>query len=51
MPSTPAAYARELYAALHSLDERGCDVILVEHVPVTAAWEGVRDRLERGAVR
>jgi L-threonylcarbamoyladenylate synthase len=49
MPSTPAAYARELYAALHSLDERGCDVVFVERVPRTTAWEGVRDRLERGA--
>lgn len=49
MPSSPAAYARELYAALHSLDERGCDVVFVERVPRTTAWEGVRDRLERGA--
>jgi L-threonylcarbamoyladenylate synthase len=49
MPPTPAAYARELYAALHSLDERGCDLILVERVPLTTAWAGVRDRLERGA--
>jgi L-threonylcarbamoyladenylate synthase len=49
MPRTPAAYARELYAALHTLDDAGCDLVLVEEVPGDAAWAGVRDRLERAA--
>ncbi|HEU4641886.1 MAG TPA: L-threonylcarbamoyladenylate synthase [Gemmatimonadaceae bacterium] len=51
MPTDPAAYARALYASLHLLDEEGCDVVLVERVPGTRRWEGVADRLERGAVR
>ncbi|HEX6534737.1 MAG TPA: L-threonylcarbamoyladenylate synthase [Gemmatimonadaceae bacterium] len=49
MPADPAAYARDLYAALHSLDEAGCDVVFVEMVPGSSRWDGVRDRLERGA--
>jgi L-threonylcarbamoyladenylate synthase len=47
MPQDAAGYARLLYAALHSLDDLACDLILVERPPVTAAWQGVRDRLER----
>ncbi len=49
MPATPAAYARALYATLHAMDEAGVAVILVERPPATAAWAGVRDRLERAA--
>lgn len=49
MPDDPAAYARLLYATLHALDAAGCDLILVEAVPDTPSWEGVRDRLQRAA--
>lgn len=49
MPDKPDAYARELYAALHALDARGCDVIFVELPPRTSAWAGIVDRLERAA--
>jgi L-threonylcarbamoyladenylate synthase len=49
MPADPADYARELYAALHRMDDRGCEVLLVEAVPGGVAWEGVRDRLARAA--
>jgi L-threonylcarbamoyladenylate synthase len=49
MPADPAAYARVLYAALHTLDEQGCDVIVIENVPDEAAWSAVRDRLRRAA--
>ncbi len=49
MPNEPAAYARLLYAALHSLDDLGCELILVEQVPSSPAWIGVHDRLERAA--
>jgi L-threonylcarbamoyladenylate synthase len=51
MPGEPAGYARELYAALHRLDELGCDLVLVDEVPDGPAWEGVRDRLARAAHR
>jgi len=49
MPRDPAGYARELYAALHALDDAGCSLVLVETVPDAPAWAGVRDRLERGS--
>jgi L-threonylcarbamoyladenylate synthase len=49
MPNEPEAYARVLYATLHALDNAGCDVVFVEQPPSTAAWAGVRDRLERAA--
>lgn len=48
LPGDPAGYARGLYAALHQLDD-SADVIVVEAPPGTPAWEGVRDRLCRGA--
>lgn len=49
MPTDPAGYARQLYAALHSLDDAGCRLILVEQVPEGEAWAGVQDRLRRAA--
>ena len=49
MALDPAGYAARLYTALHALDDAGCDIIVVERVPPTAAWLGVRDRLERAA--
>jgi L-threonylcarbamoyladenylate synthase len=49
LPDEPAAYARALYATLHSLDDLGCEVVVVQGVPDTAPWAGVRDRLERAA--
>jgi L-threonylcarbamoyladenylate synthase len=49
LPDEPLAYARELYAALHRLDDAGCDVVLVEGVPEDARWAGVADRLRRAA--
>lgn len=49
MPRAAAAYARRLYAALHELDACGCGLVLVERVPDTPEWAGVRDRLERAA--
>lgn len=49
MPAEPEAYARELYAALHALDAAGCDMVLVEQVPDSPEWDGIRDRLERAA--
>ncbi len=49
MPSDAKEYASRLYAVLHELDERGFDRILVEPVPETPEWAGVRDRLRRAA--
>lgn len=49
MPDDPAGYASRLYAALHELDDAGCDVILIDQPPDAPAWAGVRDRLRRAA--
>ena len=49
MPGNAEAYAAQLYMALHALDDAGCDVIIVERVPASPEWLGVRDRLERAA--
>jgi L-threonylcarbamoyladenylate synthase len=49
MPDDPAGYASRLYAALHELDDAGCDVILIDSPPDAPAWAGVRDRLRRAA--
>jgi L-threonylcarbamoyladenylate synthase len=49
MPGDPANYARELYAALHRLDESGVTLILAELPPAGAAWDGIRDRLTRAS--
>ena len=49
MPADPASYAAALYASLHTLDDAGCDVIVVENLPETSAWLAVRDRLARAA--
>lgn len=49
LPASPGEYARRLYATLHDLDERGCDLVLVERVPLDPGWDGVRDRLRRAA--
>ena len=51
LPSTSADYASRLYETLHAMDDAGCDVIIVERVPATDEWAGVRDRLERAAHR
>lgn len=49
MPGDAAAYAKRMYAELHALDEARCTLILIERVPETPAWAGVRDRLERAS--
>jgi len=50
VPRDAEAYARALYAELHRCDEAGAQGIVVEAVPATAAWRGIRDRLLRAAV-
>lgn len=49
MPRDPEAYARELYNALHVLDDAGCDYILVEPPPREPAWRAIWDRLKRAS--
>lgn len=49
MPKQPADYGRQLYAALHAMDDAGCALILVERVPPSPDWAAVSDRLERAA--
>ena len=51
LPNDAAGYGHALYAALRELDRCGAERILVERVPDHAAWDAVRDRLERAAAR
>ena len=46
-PRDAAAYARDLYASLRTLDAADADALLIEQVPDGIAWAAIRDRLER----
>lgn len=49
LPNNPALAAEHLYAALHTLDAAQADIILIESPPADAAWDALRDRLQRAA--
>lgn len=49
MPNDPLAYARNLYATLHELDNEGFTVVAIERPPDIDAWAGIHDRLSRAA--
>lgn len=49
MPSDHDGYRRQLYRALHDLDQAGVARIWVERPPVDPAWLDIRDRLQRAA--
>jgi L-threonylcarbamoyladenylate synthase len=49
LASDPVAYAHDLYASLRELDAAHADIILVEALPASKAWQGVNDRLRRAA--
>ncbi len=49
LPADPALAAEQLYAALHTLDEVQAEIILIESPPAAAAWDALRDRLQRAA--
>jgi L-threonylcarbamoyladenylate synthase len=49
IPHDAEAYARALYSELHRVDDEGLPVILIEDVPLTPEWHGVRDRLLRAS--
>lgn len=44
-----AGYARELYHALHTLDNSGVQAIYATAPPTTSAWQAIWDRLSRAA--
>jgi L-threonylcarbamoyladenylate synthase len=49
MPSDAAVAAHELFSVLREFDALRVKLIWVETPPETAAWDGVRDRLQRAA--
>lgn len=49
LPSTPEAYATDLYAALHRLDDKQVKSIVVLRPPQDNDWRAVIDRLDRAA--
>ncbi len=49
MPTDAAVAAHELFSVLRELDALRVKLIWVETPPDTAAWDGVRDRLQRAA--
>jgi L-threonylcarbamoyladenylate synthase len=49
IPHDPEAFARALYAELHQCDDEGAGIIIIEKLPETAEWSGLRDRLKRAA--
>lgn len=51
MPADESAYAANLYAALHSLEDAGVDRIVAALPPDTPEWLAVRDRLRRASAQ
>lgn len=49
MPDDADSAARQLFAVLRGFDDAGAKLIWVEAPPPDAAWDGVRDRLQRAA--
>lgn len=49
MPDDALATAQQLFAVLRGFDAQGVKLIWIEHPPLAAEWDGVRDRLGRAA--
>jgi len=49
LPKTAKEYAYKLYAQLRHADNQNCEMILVEEVPDTDEWAGIRDRLKKAS--
>jgi L-threonylcarbamoyladenylate synthase len=49
LPPDPAGYAARLYAAMHTLDDLGCRLIVAEALPDAPGWMALQDRLMRAA--
>jgi L-threonylcarbamoyladenylate synthase len=47
IPHEPDAFARALYAELHTCDTEAADLIVVETVPPLPEWTAIADRLRR----
>jgi L-threonylcarbamoyladenylate synthase len=50
LPHDASAFARMIYAELHTCDAKGAELIVVEAPPRDELWRGVGDRLARAAV-
>jgi L-threonylcarbamoyladenylate synthase len=51
LPSSPEAYAADLYAALHRLDDQQVRSIVVLRPSQDNDWRAILDRLGRAAAR
>jgi L-threonylcarbamoyladenylate synthase len=51
LPDDPGGYAAGLYAALHRLEDAGCEAIVIAEPPGGGAWAAVRDRLTRASAQ
>ncbi|WP_427914300.1 L-threonylcarbamoyladenylate synthase [Ramlibacter sp. MMS24-I3-19] len=49
MPDDARETARQLFAVLREFDAQGVQLIWIETPPADAAWDGVRDRLQRAS--
>ncbi len=49
MPDDPHGFAAALYAALHALDRRDLDRIVVDEPPAGEEWQAINDRLRRAS--
>lgn len=49
LPDEPAGFARQIYGALHALEDAAVTDVWLEEPPADAAWAGVRDRIARAA--
>lgn len=49
MPDDASSTAQQLFAVLRGFDDQGVKLIWIETPPDDAAWDGVRDRLQRAA--
>ena len=49
MPDDALATAQQLFAVLREFDAQAVKLIWIETLPPDAAWDGVRDRLQRAA--
>jgi L-threonylcarbamoyladenylate synthase len=49
MPDDALATAQQLFAVLRDFDAKGVKLIWIENPPLTALWDGVRDRVGRAA--
>jgi len=49
IPHDADAFGRAIYAELHSCDDTGARLIVVEKLPDTPEWQAIADRLERAS--